>query len=191
MLFTKSLLAYTCLAIFFTVVILLARIPPASLIKGKKIFFWIILFTFIMHIFFTPGRLILKIGFLSVTAEGFYNAVAISFRLFLFMIAASILLSTTSLPKLTQGLVKLFSFLRVFGVSSDKFAAELGLSLQMVPVFWTDTQKIIKSHKFNQNRNKPGNFLIYLGSLVAEIYQQMELRARQMETQGNFSKILS
>lgn len=186
MLFTKSLSVYAGLAIFFAIVILLSGLPLTSMIKGKKIFFWIILFTFVLHTFFTPGNPIFKIGFLSVVKEGFYNAVAISFRLFLFMIIASILLATTSLPELTEGLIKLLSFLRVFGISSEKMAAELGLSLQMVPVFWSDTQRIIKSHKFKQDWNKLGNFLIQLGSLVAAIYQQMELRSHQMETQGNF-----
>ena len=56
---------------------------------------WIILFTFILHLFTTQGKVIFEIWKLSITWEGLANGSFVCLRLLLLMFGASLLTFTT------------------------------------------------------------------------------------------------
>ena len=67
----KSLLAYGILAAVLAVCVRISRVGIKSLVRGLKPVVFIIVFTGILNLFFTPGEHILaELGFLRISAEG-------------------------------------------------------------------------------------------------------------------------
>ena len=77
----KSLLAYGILAAVLAVCVRISRVGIKSLARGLKPVVFIIVFTGILNLFFTPGEHILaELGFLPISAEGLQNAVFMVLR---------------------------------------------------------------------------------------------------------------
>ena len=80
----KSLLAYGILAAVLAVCVRISRVGIKSLVRGLKPVVFIIVFTGILNLFFTPGEHILaELGFLRISAEGLQNAVFMVLRIML------------------------------------------------------------------------------------------------------------
>ena len=143
----KNLWSYSLLAIFLLAVILLARLSIKLVLKGLLPLLWIIVFTFLLHLLFTPGSPIASFGPLKITEEGLSLGTFITLRLIFLILIASLLTLTTSPQKLTRGLEFLLSPLKVVGISSHKIAMMMTLSLRFVPLLFEEVDRLIKAQK--------------------------------------------
>jgi len=143
----KNLWSYSFLAIFLLAVILLARLSIKFVLKGLLPLIWIIVFTFFLHLLFTPGSTIASLGPLKITEQGLSLGTFITLRLIFLILVASLLTLTTSPQKLTRGLEFLLSPLKVVGISSHKIAMMMTLSLRFVPLVFEELDRLIKAQK--------------------------------------------
>jgi len=143
----KNLWSYSLLAIFLLAVILLARLSIKFVLRGLVPLLWIIVFTFLLHLLFTPGSPIASFGPLKITEEGLSLGAFIALRLIFLILVASLLTLTTSPQKLTRGLEFLLFPLKVVGISSHKIATMMTLSLRFVPLLFEEMDKLIKAQK--------------------------------------------
>lgn len=109
----KSLLAYGILAAVLAVCVRISRVGIKSLVRGLKPVVFIIVFTGILNLFFTPGEHILaELGFLRISAEGLQNAVFMVLRIMLLIMGTFLMTYTTSPISLTDGLERLLGGLK-------------------------------------------------------------------------------
>ena len=100
----KSLLAYGILAAVLAVCVRISRVGIKSLVRGLKPVVFIIVFTGILNLFFTPGEHILaELGFLRISAEGLQNAVFMVLRIMLLIMGTFLMTYTTALPGARAG----------------------------------------------------------------------------------------
>ena len=143
----KDLISYTGIALFTVLLILISQVPIGYVLKGLRPLAIIIIFTFILHIFFTPGEVITKLGPFSITREGFYQGILMSARLLLLILGTSLLTLTTSPINLTDGIEGLLKPATRFGFPAHELAMMMSIALRFIPTFAEETDKILKAQK--------------------------------------------
>ena len=93
----KSFTAYALLAAVLAVCVRVSRVGLRSLVRGLKPVLFIIVFTALLNLFFTPGeRYVLEWGFLRVSDTGLRNAVFMVLRIMLLIMGTFLMTYTTS-----------------------------------------------------------------------------------------------
>ena len=141
----KSLLAYGILAAVLAVCVRISRVGIKSLVRGLKPVVFIIVFTGILNLFFTPGEHILaELGFLRISAEGLQNAVFMVLRIMLLIMGTFLMTYTTSPISLTDGLERLLGGLKKIHVPVHELAMIMSIALRFIP---TLIEEIISAQK--------------------------------------------
>ena len=87
--------------------VLASGVPIGVFLKGLRIFFFLFLFTAVLHLFFTPGAPVLTLPgpiALTITREGFFRGAVVSWRLLAVIGLSSLLTYTTTPLSITRGL---------------------------------------------------------------------------------------
>ena len=137
----------------------MSKIPLKMFFISIKPIIWIILFTFILHLFTTQGKVIFFFFFLSITWEGLANGSFVCLRLLLLMFGASLLTFTTPPLVLSDALEDLMKPLKRFGVPAHELAMMMTIALRFIPTLLEETDKIIKAQKSRGADFMTGNIL--------------------------------
>lgn len=142
----NSIPSYALLAAFTFVIVLLTSVPFSFIYKGLKPLLWIILFTFILHLFVTKeGALLVKFGWFEIYEEGIRQGIFISLRFLLLIMMTSLLTLTTTPIEITDGMESLFGPLKKFRFPVHELALMMSISLRFIPTLIQETEKIIKA----------------------------------------------
>ena len=106
----------------------MSKIPLKMFFISIKPIIWIILFTFILHLFTTQGKVIFEVWKLSITWEGLANGSFVCLRLLLLMFGASLLTFTTPPLVLSDALEDLMKPLKRFGVPAHELACSIKMN---------------------------------------------------------------
>ena len=128
-------------------VIALSRVPVRFIFRGLTAVFVIIIFTVVLNMFMTDGRVMWQWRFLKITYEGIARAAFMGVRLVLLIIGTSMMTLTTKPVELTDGLEKLMSPLSKIGVPSHEIALMMTIALRFIPTLMEETDKIIKAQQ--------------------------------------------
>lgn len=159
-------LAYGIILAMTVALIAFSRIPFILVLKSLRPIWWILLFTFIIHLFSHPGEELYKFLGYSVTWEGFREGVFISLRLALLVILSSLLTFTTSPLKLTDALERILSPGKRIGLPAHELAMMMTIALRFVPTLVEETDKIMKAQTARGSDFTTGNVMTRLKSLV-------------------------
>lgn len=160
LLFTlNSPLTYLISALFIFFVLFISKVPFSFVFKGMKPLVFILTFTALINIFLTDGRILLKIGFLTVTYEGIRFAVFMVIRLTLLVCTTSILTLTTSPIMLTNGLESLLRPLKRFKLPVHELAMMMTIALRFIPTIMEETDKIMKAQSARGADFTTGNLI--------------------------------
>ena len=156
------------LAVFVTLalVIGISKVPVKFIMKGLKPIFLIILFTFTINMFMTPGTPIYEIWFLTITREGLYNAVFMGIRLILLIIGSSLLTLATKPINLTDGIEKLLSPGQKIGLPAHELAMMMTIALRFIPTLLEETDKIMKAQMARGADFESGHIMKRAKSLI-------------------------
>lgn len=143
----KSGISYGVMTALTAALMLLSKVPMRMMLRSLKPLWWIILFTFVVHIFSTPGEELCKVAFLSVTAEGIVEGFYICLRLVLLICLSSLLTFTTSPLKLTDAMEALLSSGKRVGVPAHELAMMMTIALRFVPTLIQETDRIMKAQQ--------------------------------------------
>ncbi len=113
--------------------LLLSRVPFLFLWRGFKALWVILLITFVLQIFFTPGETIYTVGPLTITKQGLLLGGQMLFRLVLLILISSLLTMTTTPVSLTAGIEHLGRPLQRFGIPVHEMAMMMTIALRFVP----------------------------------------------------------
>ncbi|HBY57089.1 MAG TPA: transporter [Candidatus Atribacteria bacterium] len=136
---------YLILGTFVMIGIIISQIHPKFVFKGLRSILFIIMFTLIIHLFMTEGEVLYQLSFLKITKEGLIKGLFISCRLFILILATSLLTLTTSPISLTDGIEKLLSFFKFIGMPAHEIAMMMTIALRFIPTLLEETEKIMKA----------------------------------------------
>ncbi|MGD6818687.1 energy-coupling factor transporter transmembrane component T family protein [Metabacillus sp. 113a] len=142
----NNILTYAILGLFTLFVVSLSKLPPRFLASGLKPILWIILFTFVLHIFLTKeGPVLFQFSFLSVHEGGLRQGIFISLR-FLYLILMTTLLTLTTTPiEVTDGMENLLDPFKKMKLPVHELALMMSIALRFIPTLTDETDKIMKA----------------------------------------------
>lgn len=133
--------SYMILGAAAGLLIWISGVPFRMVLRSLKPLWWIILFTFIIHLFSHPGTPLWTIGMFTMTWEGVNQGVFISLRLILLILMSSLLTFTTSPLRLTDALESLLNPLKRFGLPAHELAMMMTIALRFIPTLIEETDK--------------------------------------------------
>ena len=125
----------------------ISRIRPRAMLKGMKPLMFILIFTALLNLFYTDGRVIAQWWIFRVTEEGVRRTVLMLLRIMLLVSCTFLLTYTTSPLQLTDGLERLFRPLKKVGFPVHEMAMMMSIALRFIPTLIEETDKIMSAQK--------------------------------------------
>ncbi len=172
MLMTGLLISNRPLIIFVFLLVLvsvtlLSHIPAGLIFGNLRPFIWLFVLTIIVHLFWTPGRMLLEIPFagMQITADGILLGLKYSLRLIVLIILAALLTLTTSPVELTDALEQILKPLKRLRVPTHEIVMMLTLSLRFIPALIEEAQKI-KNAQLSRGASFEGHIINRVKSII-------------------------
>jgi energy-coupling factor transport system permease protein len=141
--------SFPAMAMWSLLIIFLAKrskIPARTLIRSARPILVLIIFTSLLHIFFTGGStVIFSIGPFKASAEGTITAFRMGLRLYLLVLFTALLTFTTSPSELSDGLEAAFGPFTRFGFPAHEVAMMMTIALRFIPTLFEETERIINA----------------------------------------------
>lgn len=142
----NNAVTYALLAAFTFLVVFLSKVKLRFLIGGLKPVLLLVMFTFLLHVFFTKeGDVLAQVGFLTIYKGGVLKGLFISLRFLLLIFVTSLLTLTTPPISVTDGIESLFGPLKKLKVPVHELALMMSISLRFIPTLLDETDKIMKA----------------------------------------------
>ena len=158
--------SYAVCFAFLVLSIAISHIPLKSIFRGMKPLVFILLFTGVLNIFFTPGTPIWSWGFLCITWEGLAQAAKMVGRILMLITATFLLTYTTSPISLTDGLESLLGPLKHIKVPVHELSMMMCIALRFIPTLIEETDKIMSAQKARGADFETGNLIQKVKALI-------------------------
>ena len=159
-------IAYGMCFLFLALAIFVSHIPLKAIFRGMKPLVFILIFTGVLNVFFTPGTEIWSWGFLHITWEGLAQAGKMMCRILMLISATFLLTYTTSPIALTDGLESLLGPLKVIKVPVHELSMMMCIALRFIPTLIEETDKIMSAQKARGADFETGNLIQKVKALV-------------------------
>ena len=153
----KGPIAYGVLILTLIVSVRISKVGARALFRGLKPVLFIIAFTAVLNLFYTPG---------TVTREGVITAIAMMLRISLLIMGTFLLTYTTSPIRLTDGLEDLLGPLKKVGVPVHELAMMMSIALRFIPTLIEETDKIMSAQRARGADFESGNLLQRAKALI-------------------------
>ncbi len=164
--FMNEFVYYIPAVVLLGVTIGLARLPVKYIFKGLKPILILIIITFLINMFMTPGEVAFRVGPLTATEEGIRQASFMGIRLILLVVCTTVLTLTTSPILLTDGIEKLLEPFKKIGVPSHELAMMMTIALRFIPTLLEETDKIMKAQMARGADFESGNIIKRAKNLI-------------------------
>lgn len=143
--FVKSYFGFMLTLIMLIAIILLARLPMASVLKSVKGVLLIVLITAIINLFVVRGGnddvVLVHWEIFTITKSGVHTTIKMVLRLVLLISGASLLSLTTTPVALADGVESLMSPLKLIKVPVRDIAMIMSIALRFIPTLFEETNK--------------------------------------------------
>jgi energy-coupling factor transport system permease protein len=144
--FANNVFSYGMLLIFVLCAVSLSKVPLSYFLKGLKPLWFLILFTFCLHVFTNKeGITIVNFWWVDIHKGGIVQGFYISMRFLLLVSITTMLTLTTNPIEITDGLESLFHPLKRIGLPVHEMALMMSISLRFIPTLMEETEKIMKA----------------------------------------------
>ena len=144
-----------------------SKIPAKSFVRGMKPLLFILIFTAILNLFFTPGENVIFTFFgVTITTEGVVRAIFMLARILMLISCTFLLTYTTSPISLTDGLESLLSPLNRIRVPVHELSMMMCIALRFIPTLIEETDKIMSAQKARGADFETGNLLARVKALI-------------------------
>lgn len=141
----KSMIAYCFATIFLVSAIKISKVPFSFIVKGLKPIFILLIFSVAINVLFTPGEPIFSWWIFTITKQGISLAFFLAIRLIYLILGSSLMTFTTTPTALTDGLERLFGFLKIIKVPVHEIAMMMAIALRFIPILTEELEKIMKA----------------------------------------------
>ena len=163
----KGAVGYAVMALVLLTCARISKVKFKSLVRGLKPVLFIIIFTAIMNLFFTPGEnYIFELGFLRVSAEGLRNAFFMVLRIMMLIAGTFLLTYTTSPILLTDGLESLLGPLKKIHAPIHELSMMMSIALRFIPTLIEETDKIMSAQRARGADFESGNLMQRARALI-------------------------
>ena len=144
--FANTLMSYGILTLFALASIIASRVPIRFILKGLTPVWFLIIFTFILHLFVTKeGTLVFDLYIFKFYSGGVIQGIAISMRFFLLILVTSLLTLTTTPIEITDAIEDMLHPLNKIKFPVHELALMMSISLRFIPTLMQETDKISKA----------------------------------------------
>lgn len=162
----NNFLSFALIIIALALVVKASKVPFAKVLKGIKGILFILIFTVILNIIFTPGTAVVSFWIVTITKEGLIRGGFLALRLTFLILCTSVLTLTTTPNDLADGLEKSFKFLNVIHFPVHEMAMMMSLALRFIPTLVEETEKIMKAQKARGADFETGGLMKRVNSLI-------------------------
>ena len=162
----KWIVSYAAALLFLATSIILSKIKLKTLFRGLKPLLIIIVFTAVLNLFYSDGRVLVKFWIFTITYEGIWNAAFLVLRIMMLVMGTFLLTYTTSPIALTDGLESLLSPLKKLRFPVHELAMMMSIALRFIPTLIEETDKIISAQKARGADFESGNIFRKAKALV-------------------------
>ena len=163
----KGLVTYGILALCLAICVRISKVKLKALVKGLKPVLFIIIFTGILNLFFTPGDYdVVELGFIHISNVGLHNAIFMVLRIMLLIMGTFLMTYTTSPISLTDGLERLLGGLKKLHVPVHELAMMMSIALRFIPTLIEETDKIMSAQKARGADFESGNLIQKAKALI-------------------------
>src|SRR5699024_8431348 len=142
----NSLASYAIITVFALAATFATRIPLRFIFKGLMPVWFLIGFTFILHLLVTKeGPVLLEIFTFSIHLDGLIKGLAISLRFFLLILVTSLLTLTTTPIEITDAIEDMLAPLQKIKFPVHELALMMSISLRFIPTLMQEAEKISKA----------------------------------------------
>ena len=141
-------------------------VPMRMYFRSLRPLWWILAFTFLIHLCATPGEVFFHIWIFDMTKEGLARGFFLCLRLVLLILFSSLLTFTTSPLSLTDGMERLLRPLKAIGVPAHELAMMMTIALRFVPTLIEETDTIMKAQQSRGADFSTGNALKRVRHLI-------------------------
>lgn len=132
-------------SLFCILVARLSKVPLRRLAAGLSPFFWLFVFTALLHVFMTPGDAIPRLPY--ATWQGLENGIRVGCQLIFAIWISTLMTLTTSPLDMVWALEWYMTPLKYVKVPIDEIALLVMLAIRFIPLLFEETDRIIKAQK--------------------------------------------
>ena len=162
----KSFFSYLLIALVLFTGIKVSGVAPKALVRGLKPILFIICFTAVLNLFYTPGETLASFWIFKITKEGIFTAFFMVLRITMLIMGTFLLTYTTSPIALTDGMEALLGPLKRVKVPVHELAMMMSIALRFIPTLIEETDKIMSAQKARGADFESGNLLQRARALV-------------------------
>lgn len=145
----NNLVSYALIIGFTVGAILASKISLGFFLKGIRPLLWLIVFTVVLQLLFSPagGHVYFHWAFVNITQFGLINSGYIFIRFLLIIMMSTLLTLSTQPLDIATGLASLMKPLRWIRVPVDTLAMMLSIALRFVPTLMDEANKIMNAQR--------------------------------------------
>ena len=144
----QGVVTYALLALCLAICVRISHVGIRQLVRGLKPVLFIMIFTGVLNLFFTPGgQNLVEWGVIRISEQGLHNAVFMVLRIMLLIMGTFLMTYTTSPISLTDGLERLLNWMKRFHVPVHELAMMMSIALRFIPTLIEETDKIMSAQK--------------------------------------------
>ena len=145
-----SFLGFAVVLPLLVIIGVVSKIPLGYILRGSRIFIAFLVFILAFQVLFYPGDVpessyLWRWGILSVSTEGLYTAGIIALRVILLYYVTTMLMLTTSLVDLTNGLELIFGPLQRLRVPVNELVLVFVIAIKFVPIFIEEMERLARA----------------------------------------------
>ena len=162
----KWFVTYALLLLVLVTVVAVSTVKPKALLRGLKPVVFILVFTAVLNIFYTPGEELASFWIFTITREGILHAFFMVVRIVMLITCTFLLTYTTSPLALTDGLETLLGPLKKLHVPVHELSMMMSIALRFIPTLIEETDKIMSAQKARGADFDSGNLLQRAKALI-------------------------
>jgi energy-coupling factor transport system permease protein len=145
-----SFLGFAVLVPFIVLIQVVSRVPLAYVLRGSAFFLGFLLFILSFQVLFYPGEVqaagyLWRWGILSISTEGLRSAGILGLRVIFLYYVTTMLMLTTSLVDLTNGLELVFGPLQRLRVPVNELVLVFVIAIKFVPIFIEEVERLARA----------------------------------------------
>ncbi len=162
----RRLVTYGILLLALAAVVKVSTVKPRALVRGLKPVVFILVFTAVLNIFYTPGQTLASFWIFTITREGIVHAFFMVVRIVMLITCTFLLTYTTSPLALTDGLESLMGPLKKIRVPVHELSMMMSIALRFIPTLIEETDKIMSAQKARGADFESGSLLQRAKALI-------------------------
>ena len=138
--------SYAAGIILIFIILKLSNLSFIFLFNGLKPILFLLIFTFLMHVFLTKGgTTLVDYGIINIQSQGIIMGIMISLRFVLIIFLTTIMTLTTSPIELTDAIEAILKPFKKLKLPVHELALMMSIALRFIPTLMDETQKVMKA----------------------------------------------